>query len=64
MTFTLPWWSMPLICTIVFFAIAWAKCDSKRQGDYDFFTPLWDIGKFTIALIASLVAWLIYFIIV
>ena len=61
MYFAFFWWLIPLFFTILFFVVAAFK-QSNRSGIYDFITPILNLGKFMIALILSLAAWLIYFV--
>lgn len=64
MNFMLPWWSIPVIFTILAFVVAWAKSPNmKNTGQFDFWTPIKWIFCYIVALIASLLCWLVYFII-
>ncbi|MBG7616518.1 hypothetical protein IWC96_14665 [Brevundimonas sp. BAL450] len=61
MTFSLPFWSIPLAMTVVFWtaAICWPL--PPGGGSYDFGTPIRAALHLTLALIATLVVWLVFF---
>ena len=64
MTIVLGWWAIPLLFTIICFSVAYFKSKDKHpHGDFDFASGFIVIINFGLAMILSLVSWLIYFII-
>ncbi|WP_343518113.1 hypothetical protein [Sphingomonas sp.] len=62
MTFTLSadWWLAPAIVAVAAFAwAAWADRDNRPRGDYSF-SGIASAFVYGIALIVSLIAWLIW----
>lgn len=59
MSVTLGLWILPFFVSLA--ACVWvALGDYQPRGDYDFGTPILGLLKMSAALIASLVAWLIW----
>jgi hypothetical protein len=59
MTITVGWWALPLLVTAASFGYALAIPGEPTRGDYSFPDPM-PVVRFVGALVASLVAWLVY----
>lgn len=61
---SLPYWSIPLGLTVLIWVVVSVLPLPRSRGDYDFLQPI--IGLFHLAcgVIATLVVWLVYFIVV
>lgn len=63
MTITLGYWLLPLLVTVA--SGVWAFWpEPPSYGDYNFGGALVSLAKLGLGVIASLLAWLLYFIIV
>lgn len=62
MTIVLGWWALPALLTVA--AATWALWpEAPSYGDYNFGGVFMDLMKLCAAVIAVLVAWLVYFIV-
>lgn len=57
-TITFGWWAIPAVLTLVFFTVAISKFSGSR-GDYSF-PEVWNGLMLLLALVPSLVVWLIW----
>ena len=58
MTLTIGWWAVPAFISIAALYIALREFPEQR-GDYDF-SPIMGVFYLAVALIVSLIAWLIW----
>jgi len=65
-TLSIGWWVIPLLVTLLSISAAWYSTEDLQDGDIggwyipDFGTPLLNLMKWGVALIISLLAWLIW----
>lgn len=64
MAFTVQLWMIPTALTALIWGVTLMLPTPARSGYYDFGTPLTFLFRGVAALFATLVVWLIYFIIV
>lgn len=61
MTITIGWWAIPFLVTLALLAWAnWPRPDEDRSGDFDFAFWLPAAFRLAVAIVGSLIAWLIW----
>lgn len=59
------WWALPLVITLICFLSAWRAQDRRPASDYGYIgKEIGNAALYGVAIIISLLAWLVYFIVV
>lgn len=64
MTIYFPFWTIPLVLTAIIFGVLALQPAYKKSSAYDFGGPIVALMQVGAAVIATLLAWLVYFVIV